>query len=121
MLTDYSENSNTINVITLSAVRYDFSYINKTNMKHIIFVSNRKNSQKKVLTSFESISSSSKSETDLSSTETTSLMNMIIETIQIIHQFSKYQHEVLKKVHSSILQMLQKDHKKMISMSSLND
>jgi len=59
--------------------------------QNILFLSQtEKIYREKVLTSLESISSLLKSETDLSLIKTTSLMNMIIETVQIIHQLSKY-------------------------------
>ena len=76
--------------------------------------------REKIPTSLESISSSPSSTTGASSTETTSLMDMILEAVRVIHQFSKYPHGVPREVHSRILQTLQKDHQEAIGASNLN-
>jgi hypothetical protein len=77
--------------------------------------------REKIPTSLESISSSPSSTTGASSTETTSLiMDMILEAVRVIHQFSKYPHGVPREVHSRILQTLQKDHQEATGASNLN-
>jgi hypothetical protein len=65
--------------------------------------------REKIPASPESISLSPSSRTCLSS-DATSLMDMILEAVRVIHQFNKYPHGVLREVHSRILQTLQKDH-----------
>ncbi len=75
--------------------------------------------REKTPTSLESISSSPKSRTCLSS-NTASLMDMILEAIRVIHQFNKYPHGVPRKVHSRILQTLRKDPEGTIDASNLN-
>lgn len=55
-------------------------------------------------TSFESISSSPRSGSGSSSPETISLIGLVIEAVQVIHQFSKYPYAAPRGVHSRILQ-----------------
>lgn len=76
--------------------------------------------REKIPTSLESISSSPRSTTGSTSTEPTSLMDMILEAVRVIHQFSKYPHGVPREVHSRILQTLPKDHQEAIGTSNLN-
>jgi hypothetical protein len=76
--------------------------------------------REKIPTSLESISSP-RSTTGSSSTEATSLRDMVIEAGRVIHQLSKYQDGVPRQVHSMILQSVQKDHKEVIGVPSLND
>jgi hypothetical protein len=74
----------------------------------------------KIRTSAESVASSSGSTISPSLTETTSLMDMILEAVRIIHQFSKYPHGVPRAVHSRILQSLGKNFPKGSDASRLN-
>jgi hypothetical protein len=75
--------------------------------------------REKIPTSLESISSSPRSRT-CSSSDATSLMDMILEAVRVIHQFNKYPHGVPREVHSRILQTLRKDHQGTIDASNLN-
>jgi hypothetical protein len=55
-----------------------------------------------------------------SSIEVTSLMDLILEVVRVIHGFSKYYHGVPREVHSRILQTLREDHKEILSMPNSN-
>lgn len=74
----------------------------------------------KIPPSLESISSSPGSVTDPSSPEAAPLIDMIVEAVRIIHQFSKYPHAVPQEVHSRILQTLQNDNQEAIVASNLH-
>jgi hypothetical protein len=76
--------------------------------------------REKIPTSLESVSSSPRSITGSSSTEATSLMDMILEAARTIHQFSKHPHGVPKEVHARILQTFRKDHQEAIGASNLS-
>jgi hypothetical protein len=75
--------------------------------------------REKIPTSLESISSSPRSRTCLSS-DATSFMDMILEAVRVIHQFNKYPHGASREVHSRILQTLRKDHQGTIGAPNLN-
>jgi hypothetical protein len=77
--------------------------------------------REKIPASLESLSSSPRFTTSSSSTEVTSLRDMVLEAVRIIHQFSKYPHGVPREVHSRILQTLQEDHKKAVNVPNLNE
>jgi hypothetical protein len=72
----------------------------------------------KIPTSLESISSSPQSISDSSSTEITPLMDLILQAVRVIHQFSKYPHGTPKGVHARILQSLRRD--QVIAASNCN-
>ena len=74
----------------------------------------------KIPTSLESIPSSPSSVTDPSSPEATPLIDMIVEAVRSIHQFSKYPNAVPRRVHSTILQTLRNDNQQAIEASNLN-
>jgi hypothetical protein len=75
--------------------------------------------REKIPTSPESISLSPRSRM-CSSSDATSLMDIILKAVRVIYQFNKYPHGVPREVHSRILQTLQKDRQGAIGASNLN-
>lgn len=74
----------------------------------------------KIPVSIENAVSLSQRATDPSLAETASLMDMILEAVRIIYQFSKYPHVVPRAVHSRILRTLGKSDPESIVASNLN-
>ena len=66
-------------------------------------------------TSVERISSSPRSGSGSSSPETTTLMGLVTEAVQVIHQFSKYPYAAPRGVHSRILQTHRNGHHEAIN------
>lgn len=75
----------------------------------------------KIPRSLESTSSSPSPPMSSPSIEVTSLGDMILEAVRVIHGFSKYQHGVPREVHSRILQTLREDDKENFSVPNLDE
>jgi hypothetical protein len=75
----------------------------------------------KIPRSLESIRSSASPPMSSPPIEVTSLTDLILEAVRVIHGFSKYHHGLPREVHSRILQTLREDHKEIISVPNLNE
>jgi len=77
--------------------------------------------REKIPTSVKSISSSPSPTVGSPSTEVTTVRDMVLEAVRIIHGFSQHQQGVPKAVHSRILQTLRADGKELSSLPNLGE
>jgi hypothetical protein len=77
--------------------------------------------RRKIPRSLESISTSPSALMSSPSSKITSLRDTILETVRIIHRFSKYRHGIPREIHSRILQTLRENHKETVSKPNWND